>query len=74
MKLLEKFDQVLGLNVRDMKETILVLPKEVEFLIEERGKLRKEKQWEKADILRERIKERGYLIEDTPQGSRITKL
>ena len=74
LKLLEKFDQVLGLNVRDMKETILVLPKEVEFLIEERGKLRKEKQWEKADILRERIKERGYLIEDTPQGSRITKL
>jgi len=73
LKLLEKFDQVLGLNVRDMKETILVLPKEVEFLIEERGKLRKEKQWEKADILRERIKERGYLIEDTPQGSRITK-
>ncbi len=74
LKLLEKFDNVLGLNIKEMQETLLVLPKEVEFLINEREKLRKEKQWEKADILRERIKEKGYLIEDTSQGPKVAKL
>ncbi len=74
LKLLEKFDSVLGLGIEDMQEILLILPPEVEKLIAEREKLRKNKMWDKADILRQRIKERGYEIEDTSQGPKATKI
>ena len=73
LKLLEKFDSILGLGVKDMIETQISIPKEIKKLIEEREKLRENKMWEEADILRQRIKEAGYLIEDTQQGQKITK-
>ena len=72
--LLKKFDSVLGLKIDEMQETLLVLSKEVEFLVNEREKLRKNKMWAEADIIRQRIKERGYAIEDTPNGSRLEKV
>ena len=74
IKLLEKFDSVLGLKIKDMQETLLILPKEVENLIKEREKLRNNKKWAEADILRQRIKEKGYLVEDRAEGPRIKKL
>ena len=73
IKLLEKFDSVLGLKIKDIQETLLVLPKEIEKLIEEREKLRKNKMWAEADILRGRIKEKGYIIEDAPEGPKVLK-
>lgn len=57
-----------------MQETLVVLPIEVEKLIAEREKLRKAKKWEEADILRQRIREKGYEIEDTPQGTKAIKI
>ncbi|MCD6550323.1 hypothetical protein J7K24_02140, partial [bacterium] len=43
-------------------------------LVEERAKYRKKKQWEKADKIRKKIKDLGYLIEDTDQGPRLKKI
>ena len=74
ISLLEKFDEVLRLGIKDMQETLVVLSIEVEKLIEEREKLRKNKLWAEADILRQRIKEKGYEIEDTQQGSKAVKI
>jgi len=74
LKLLEKFDEVLGLNIRGMKEEKIVLSRDVKTLIDEREKLRKEKKWAKADILRARIRDRGYIIEDLSEGFRIEKV
>ncbi|MEK6844203.1 MAG: cysteine--tRNA ligase [Nanoarchaeota archaeon] len=73
LKLLEKFDDILGLGVKDMQETAITIPKDVKKLIEEREKLRKEKNWAEADILRQRILEKGYKIEDSAQGAKIEK-
>ncbi|ABS35438.1 cysteine--tRNA ligase [Clostridium botulinum] len=46
------------------------LEEEIEKLIEERQKARKEKNWALADKIRDNLKERGIVLEDTPQGIR----
>ncbi|EQB4341450.1 cysteine--tRNA ligase [Clostridium botulinum] len=46
------------------------LEEEIEKLIEERQKARKEKNWALADKIRDNLKERGIVLEDTPQGVR----
>ncbi|MFA6254688.1 MAG: cysteine--tRNA ligase [Patescibacteria group bacterium] len=54
------FDQVLGLNLAEVKE----VPKEVINLAEQRQKARLSKDWQKADDLRKQIELEGYLVED----------
>jgi cysteinyl-tRNA synthetase len=44
------------------------LPREAEELIQQREQARKNKDWEKADKLREQLKAMGIIIEDTSQG------
>lgn len=53
------------------KETI---PQKVLTLISQREKYRKEKNWSKADVLREKIKKLGYWVEDTKEGPKIKKI
>lgn len=59
--------RVLGLV---QKETQKNLDKEIEELIEKRQQARKEKNWALADQIRDELKERGIILEDTPQGVR----
>jgi cysteinyl-tRNA synthetase len=73
LKLIEKFDQVLSLGVKNMEEQKIPLPNEVKALLKERESLRKQKKWAEADIIRQRIKDLGFLIEDKPEGPLITK-
>lgn len=49
------------------------LPEEVEALIEERAAARAEKNWAKSDEIRDRLKEMGIIVKDTPQGQQITR-
>ncbi len=68
LALLEKFDEILGLGIKEMKEEIIAVPADVQKLIDAREKLRQGKMWAEADILRQRIKEAGYLIRDSSNG------
>ncbi|MGO5064361.1 cysteine--tRNA ligase [Clostridium sporogenes] len=52
------------------KSTKANLEEEIEKLIEERQKARKEKNWALADKIRDDLKEKGIVLEDTPQGVR----
>lgn len=52
------------------KSTKVSLEEEIEKLIEERQKARKEKNWALADKIRDDLKARGIILEDTPQGVR----
>lgn len=72
-KTLLKFDQVLGLNFAKAIKEKIVIPLKIKRLVAEREKARTSKNWEKADLLREKIKKKGYIIEDTPSGPRIIK-
>lgn len=45
--------------------------REVQALVEERERARREKNFALADALRERIRDLGYVVEDTPLGARF---
>ena len=46
------------------------LEAEVEALIAQREEARARKDWAMADAIRDRLKDRGIILEDTPQGVR----
>ena len=56
---------------REQKEEIL--EEEIEQLIAERQEARKEKNFARADEIRDILKEKGYVLKDTPQGVQIIK-
>ncbi|MFA1641895.1 cysteine--tRNA ligase [Chryseomicrobium imtechense] len=64
---LEKFMAVLGLNVSSEKE---LLDEEIDALIEERNQARKDRNFARADEIRDQLKEMNILLEDTAQGVR----
>lgn len=55
------------------KSTICDLNSEIETLIEQRQKARKDKEWALSDKIRDDLKARGIVLEDTPQGVRWKK-
>lgn len=66
------FDKVLGLDIKNaIKEE--ELPEEVARLLKKRIKAREEKNWAKADSLRDNMIKLGYVVEDTKEGMRVTK-
>ena len=74
IKFLENCDRVLGIGVGEMREVSFVIPKDVKKLVADREKVRQEKKWEEADILRQRIKDKGYAVEDSSSRTRIEKI
>ncbi|MDP2908123.1 MAG: hypothetical protein Q8O03_09410 [Nanoarchaeota archaeon] len=69
-----KFDEVLGLNLKELKKEETKISEEIEDLIKEREKARKEKDWKKSDEIRNKLKEKGITLEDTPEGPRWKKI
>lgn len=66
------FSKVLGLF--ENYERIPTLPKELIELVKEREVARKEKDFERADKIREKLREKGIMLIDTPKGTRwLTK-
>ncbi|CAG7838892.1 cysteinyl-tRNA synthetase [Clostridium novyi B str. ATCC 27606] len=55
------------------KSTIVDLNAEIEGLIEQRQKARKDRDWALADKIRDDLKARGIVLEDTAQGVRWKK-
>ncbi len=49
------------------------IPEEIKNMAEERSILRKEKKYKEADVLRTKIENSGFIIEDTPSGYIIIK-
>ena len=64
------FDQVLGLNLGKIKKS-LKIPSEIKKLLQEREEARQTKNWEKADLIRQKLIKKGYEIQDTPQGPKL---
>jgi len=44
----------------------------ISILIDVRNEMRKRKEWEIADDIRERLKKIGVILEDSPKGTRWT--
>ncbi|MGB9763164.1 MAG: cysteine--tRNA ligase [Minisyncoccia bacterium] len=71
-QLILKWDQVFGLDLKRIK--IIKTTQKVKKLLKEREKFRRDKNFQKADEIRNQLKEMGYLIEDTHFGTKIKPL
>ncbi len=75
--LLKKFDTVLGIKIdlvpeKDTEDSDI--PEEILRLVEERKIARENKDWSKSDEMRDKIKEKGYVVKDTASGAVVTKI
>ena len=59
---------VLGFKPQEKAET--AIDEIMEILLEVRKKLREEKNYAVADLIRGRLQEKGIILEDTPEGTR----
>jgi len=69
-KIFDEMAEVLGILYNRNKDEI---PAEVKALVEERTAVRKEKNWARADQIRDELSAMGYEVKDTPQGPQIIK-
>ena len=66
----EKVDSVLGIGTKSEAEA----PAEIVVLAEERTAAKKARDFKRADAIRDELKAKGWLIEDTPKGIKLKKL
>lgn len=70
---IELFDTVLGLFPDGFPAAAVDIPAEVTALVEQREQARKDRDFQKADSLRDQVSALGYGIEDRPDGQRVRK-
>jgi cysteinyl-tRNA synthetase len=66
----ERVDSVLGVGT----PAELTVPAGIIALVEERQRVRKTKDFKRADAIRDELKTKGWTVEDTPKGARAKKL
>ncbi|MBL4938456.1 cysteine--tRNA ligase [Clostridium sp. YIM B02515] len=71
LELIRELGQPLGILQKSTKGS---LEDEIEELIAQRQQARKEKKWDLSDKIRDDLKSRGIVLEDTPQGVRWKKV
>ena len=76
--LILKFDKVLSLNLDKIEENEQnnneEIPEEIKGLLEKRKKARENKDYSLSDILRDEIKEKGYIVIDGKDGQSVKKV
>lgn len=68
LELIYDFDQVFGLDLKNIKRKSLQIPQQIIKLAQERKKYRQEKNFKKSDEIREKIEKLGYKIKDLPNN------
>lgn len=71
LNLFNELTSVLGILYKE-KSIGKINEDEIETLIEKRNNARKEKNWKLADEIREELKNKNVIIEDTPNGTKYT--
>jgi cysteinyl-tRNA synthetase len=72
LRTIKEMDKVFGLDL--LKKEKNEIPEEIKELVVEREQTRKNKDFQKSDKLRDKIKSLGYSIEDTSDGQKIKKI
>jgi cysteinyl-tRNA synthetase len=70
---IEKMDEVLGLDIKNLSLLLRQFPDHVLELKDERDRARREKNWARSDELRQEIERLGFILEDKGEGSLIRK-
>ena len=71
--LILKFDEVLGLDLKNYEKQNDELPKDILELIDQRNNARKEKNWAESDRIRDLLIEKGYTVKDSKDGTIVEK-
>lgn len=72
--LIKKFDSVVSLNLDKISEVKTKnIPDNIKSILEERKIARKNKDFKKSDLLRDKLSEFGYNVKDTKDGQIIEK-
>ena len=66
---LKELTGVLGIMSRESD----AVPDDIKALVEQRVQARAAKNWAESDRLRDLITERGFVLEDTPQGPKVRR-
>ncbi len=66
----EKVDSVLGIGTKAEAEA----PAEIQALANARSEAKKARDFKKADAIRDELKAKGWIIEDTPKGLKLKKI
>jgi cysteinyl-tRNA synthetase len=67
----DKIDSILGVGTTGQLEEA---PAEIVALLEARQAARKSKDFRRADAIRDELKSKGWVIEDTPKGPKLKKI
>ena len=67
----ETMDKVLGVGA---KQLVGDVPQELLQLLEERQAARKARDFKRADAIRDELKAKGWVIEDTPKGPKLKRI
>ena len=71
------FEKALGIKLAHKKQNDCLnssLPRELQTLLKEREKARAEKNFQKADEIRDKFRELGYEIVDTKEGQCVKNI
>jgi cysteinyl-tRNA synthetase len=67
------FDEVFGLRFDEVEKPKMEIPSEIQELIDARVEAKKQKDFGKADKIRDQITDLGYILKDTPKGTILSK-
>ena len=68
-KFLMAFDSVFGF----IRNQDFEIPDKINLLLNKRQKARSEENWVESDLIREHLKEKGWMVDDSPDGQYIKK-
>ncbi|TCQ99161.1 cysteinyl-tRNA synthetase [Neorhizobium sp. JUb45] len=76
LQIVETFDHIAGLKLMEAANMLsyapFSAPSEIQELAELRQDARLRRDWKTADELRSRLSEEGYIVEDTPEGFKLS--
>ena len=67
---LSVFDSVFGF----VQETVSEIPNEIHGLLKRRKDARQNKNWVESDLIRDLLMQKGWLVEDSPDGQKVKKV
>lgn len=67
------YDEVLGLNLKEVKKEEIMIPDNVKELLEARASARLAGNYEESDRLRDEISNLGYTVKDGKEGQEISR-
>jgi cysteinyl-tRNA synthetase len=74
MRCILKMDEVLGLDLENLKNKALELSGEIDIILKKRKEVREKKDWSESDRLRDKLVALGVDVQDTPKGQRAIQV